>query len=63
MNKVFLIGRLVRDPELFETANKTEVAKITLAIQKGYKKRVYKGGRRLKNVDTAGQIFFRSVKK
>ena len=37
VNQVFLIGRLVRDPELFETANKTEVAKITLAIQKGYK--------------------------
>ena len=37
VNQVFLIGRLVRDPELFETTNKTEVAKITLAIQKGYK--------------------------
>ena len=34
---MFLIGRLVRDPELFETTNKTEVAKITLAIQKGIK--------------------------
>lgn len=34
MNKVFLIGRLVRDPELRYTGNNTPVATFTLAVKR-----------------------------
>ena len=33
VNQVFLIGRLVRDPELFETANKKDI-KIKMEFMK-----------------------------
>lgn len=38
MNKVILIGRLVRDPELRYTPNGTAVAKFTLAVDRRAKK-------------------------
>jgi single-strand DNA-binding protein len=34
MNKVFLIGRLVKDPELRYTGNNTPVATFTLAVRR-----------------------------
>lgn len=34
MNKVFLIGRLVKDPELRYTGNNTPVATFTLAVKR-----------------------------
>jgi single-strand DNA-binding protein len=36
MNKVFLIGRLTRDPELRYTGNNTPVATFTLAVDRGF---------------------------
>lgn len=36
MNKVQLIGRLTKDPELRSTQNGTNVAKYTIAINTGY---------------------------
>lgn len=36
MNKVELIGRLTKDPELRSTQNGTNVAKYTIAINTGY---------------------------
>ena len=36
MNKVFLIGRLTRDPELRYTNNNTAVASFTLAVNRTY---------------------------
>lgn len=36
MNKVFLIGRLTRDPELRYTGNNTPVASFTLAVNRTY---------------------------
>ena len=36
MNKVFLIGRLTRDPELRYTGNNTPVASFTLAVNRPY---------------------------
>lgn len=37
MNKCFLIGRLVRDPELTTTTNGNDVCKFTLAINRQFK--------------------------
>lgn len=36
MNKVFLIGRLTRDPELRYTGNNTAVASFSLAVNRNY---------------------------
>lgn len=36
MNKVFLIGRLTRDPELRYTGNNTAVASFTVAVNRTY---------------------------
>ncbi len=36
MNKVFLIGRLTRDPELRYTGNNTAVASFTIAVNRSY---------------------------
>ncbi len=36
MNKVFLIGRLARDPELRYTGNNTAVASFTVAVNRTY---------------------------
>ncbi len=36
MNKVFLIGRLTKDPELRYTGNNTPVASFTLAVNRAY---------------------------
>lgn len=36
MNKVFLIGRLTRDPELRYTGNNTAVASFSLAVQRNF---------------------------
>ena len=36
MNKVFLIGRLTRDPELRYTGNNTAVASFTIAVNRTY---------------------------
>ena len=37
MNKVVLIGRLTKDPELRYTASGTAVARFTLAVDRGFK--------------------------
>ena len=37
MNKIILIGRLVRDPEIRYTNNGTPVTNFTLAVDRGYK--------------------------
>ena len=37
MNKVVLIGRLVRDPELKTTSSGIEVATVTIAVDRKYK--------------------------
>ena len=37
INQVFLVGRLVKDPELFETSSGSNMTRITLAIQRSYK--------------------------
>lgn len=36
MNKVFLIGRLTRDPEIRYTSNNTPVASFTLAVNRNF---------------------------
>ena len=36
MNKVFLTGRLARDPELRYTSNNTPVATFTIAVDRGF---------------------------
>ena len=36
MNKVFLIGRLTRDPELRYTGNNTPVASFSIAVNRGF---------------------------
>ena len=38
MNKIVLIGRLVRDPDLRYTQNGTAVCNFTLAVESNYKK-------------------------
>lgn len=37
LNKIFLMGRLTRDPELRRTSNGTAVASFTLAVDRDYK--------------------------
>ena len=37
LNQTVLVGRLVRDPELFETENGNKIANITLAVPRNYK--------------------------
>lgn len=37
LNKIFLMGRLVRDPELRHTGNGTAVASFSLAVDRDYK--------------------------
>ena len=37
LNKVFIMGRLARDPELRRTQTGTAVASFTLAVDRGYK--------------------------
>lgn len=37
LNKVFIMGRLARDPELRRTQNGTTVASFTLAVDRDYK--------------------------
>ncbi len=36
MNKVFLIGNLTRDPELFETSSGIKACSITIAVNRSY---------------------------
>ena len=36
MNKVFLTGRLARDPELRYTSSNTPVATFTIAVDRGF---------------------------
>jgi len=38
LNKVILMGRLVKDPELRHTQNNTPVASFRLAVDRGYKR-------------------------
>ena len=38
LNKVMLLGRLVKDPEIKSTANNTIVASFSLAVGRSYKK-------------------------
>lgn len=37
LNQAILVGRLVRDPELFETENGNKITNITLAVPRNYK--------------------------
>lgn len=37
LNQVILVGRLVKDPEVRETADGKKVSNITLAVQRNYK--------------------------
>lgn len=37
LNHAVLVGRLVRDPELYETENGNKVTNITLAVPRSYK--------------------------
>ena len=37
LNKVFLVGNLIRDPELRHTAQGTSVASFSLAVNRNYK--------------------------
>ena len=37
LNQTVLVGRLVRDPELYETENGNKIASITLAVPRNYK--------------------------
>ena len=37
LNKIILMGRLTRDPELRQTANGTKVAAFSLAVERDYK--------------------------
>lgn len=38
MNKVFLIGNLTKDPEMFTTSEGTPVCKFTIAVNRGFGK-------------------------
>ena len=37
LNQTVLVGRLVRDPELYETESGNKVTNITLAVPRSYK--------------------------
>ena len=37
LNQTVLVGRLVRDPELYETENGNKITNITLAVPRSYK--------------------------
>ena len=37
LNQTVIVGRLVRDPELYETENGNKVTNITLAVPRSYK--------------------------
>ena len=37
LNQTVIVGRLVRDPELYETENGNKVTNITLAVTRSYK--------------------------
>lgn len=37
LNQTVLVGRLVNDPELFETENGRKVTRVTLAVPRAYK--------------------------
>lgn len=37
LNQVVLVGRLVREPEVYETENGKKVTNITLAVSRGFK--------------------------
>ncbi len=37
LNQTILVGRLVRDPELYETENGNKITSITLAVPRSYK--------------------------
>lgn len=37
LNQTVLVGRLVKEPELFETENGNKIANITLAVPRNYK--------------------------
>lgn len=37
LNQTVIVGRLVRDPELYETENGNKVTNITLAVPRNYK--------------------------
>lgn len=37
LNQTILVGRLVRDPELYETENGNKMTNITLAVPRSYK--------------------------
>lgn len=37
LNQTVLVGRLVRDPELYETENGNKVTRVTLAVPRSYK--------------------------
>ena len=37
LNQTVLVGRLVRDPEIYETENGTKMTHITLAVPRSYK--------------------------
>ena len=37
LNQTILVGRLVRDPELYETENGNKITNITLAVPRNYK--------------------------
>ena len=37
LNQTVIVGRLVRDPELYETENGNKVSHITLAVPRSYK--------------------------
>ena len=39
LNQTVIVGRLVRDPELYETENGNKVTNITLAVPRSYKNR------------------------
>ena len=43
MNKVILMGRLTRDAEMF--GQKSKVARFTLAVDRTYGRRIYRGGK------------------
>ena len=41
VNKVIMIGNLVRDPEVVTISENTEVAKFTIAVNESYKTQSY----------------------
>ncbi|HNY37176.1 MAG TPA: single-stranded DNA-binding protein [Petrotogaceae bacterium] len=52
-NKVILVGRLTRDPEIRSTVSGTRVANFSLAVDRGYRKN--------ENSDSVNTDFFRIV--